>query len=126
MAYDATHAKCTAALELIRRAVDLCETVPNGRRVVGEALCAGLDTVAAGHPQYVCTRADMRSEAEFWADLATPAELEIVSVVALARLKKLSLADRARNRLLRDLWGTLNEKERAQFLDLFQSQDKPP
>lgn len=88
-----------------------------GRMVAGlsEALCAALETICAGVPD-VPFPAAARSDAEFWADCATPVELECYLAAALRRIESTTFAPRARKRLFVALWDSMSEDDRRRFL----------
>lgn len=120
--HSAIHAPEEATFNAMCRALDAAvsaaERLPDGERVLGEALCAGLDTVGGGAPQYAAFN-DTRNEANFWADISTPAELEIYLSVILRRLHGLNkggMAIRARKRVFMDLWKTMDEQDQEAFL----------
>lgn len=98
--------------------VSAAERLPEGQRVLGEALCAALDTVAAGAPRYEAF-GDMRETAAWWADCATPVEVEIYLSVILRRLNRLNgrgLANAARKRVFMELWSAMPEGDQKAFL----------
>jgi hypothetical protein len=99
-------------------AVDVAERLPGGQRILGEALCAGLDTVAAGAPGYAAFN-EARNDALMWAEISTPVELEIYLSVILRRLAALNkggLAMRARKRVFMDLWNAMIAADQKAFL----------
>lgn len=103
----------------LQNAVSAAERLPDGQRVLGEALCAALDTVAAGAPRYGAF-GDMREDARWWADCATPVEVEIYLSVILRRLDDLNrsgLALRARKRVFMALWEAMGAEDRKAFLE---------
>lgn len=108
-----------AAVNAMRRAlmaaVDAAERVPGGERAIGEALCAMLDTVGGGAPRHDAF-GNMRADAAFWADVATPLELEAYAAAALGRIGRTTFADRARKRLFNALWRSFTDAERQTFL----------
>lgn len=111
-----------ATYNAMRRALDgavsAAERLPDGQRVLGEAFCAGLDTVAAGAPRYAAFN-DTRNDANFWADISTPVELEIYLSVILRRLSDLNkggMSMRARKRVFMDLWEAMGAEDQQAFL----------
>lgn len=116
------HTKFMAFVMVIRRklsdAATVAEFMPDGQRVLGEALSASLDTVGGGAPRYVEFNYT-RNEADFWADISTPVELEIYLSVILRRLgdlNKRNLAMRARKRIFMDLWEAMGAEDQQAFL----------
>lgn len=99
----------------LSNAVTAAEGVRDGQRMIGEALCAALDTVGGGAPEYAAF-GDMRADADWWADTATPTELEIYAGAALRRIQRTTFASRARKRLFNMLWQSFSSDERTAFL----------
>lgn len=123
---EAEHAAAEAAiLRALRAAIDLAARLPNGRQVIGEALCAAIDTVGEGAPRYDAF-GNMREDASFWADCATPMELEIYAGAALKRIPRTTFAVRARKRLFNMLWRSFTDSEREGFLSQVTKDVKPP
>lgn len=106
-------------------AIDIAEGQQGGRQAIGEALCAALDTVAGGAPRYDLF-SNMREDAAFWADVATPAELEVYAAAALQRITRTTFAERARKRLLWALWETMPQTAKQGFLARVQQEANPP
>jgi len=107
-----------ALCRAVSAAVGAAERLPEGQRVLGEVLAAALDTVGAGAPSYAAF-GDMREDARWWADTATPVEVEIYLSVILRRLHGLSrggLALRARKRVFMALWKTMGDEDQKSFL----------
>lgn len=109
----------------ILAAVDLACSHPGGRTAIGEALCAALDTVGGGAPRYDAF-GDMREDAAFWADIATPIELEAYAAAALHRIQRVTFAERARKRLFWAMWEAMSDKDRSAFLGRVQKGSDPP
>jgi hypothetical protein len=104
-----------AMLRALDASCEVAERIPNGQRILGEALCIALDTVGAGGPKYE-PYGNMREDAAFWADMATPMELEIYAAAALDRIQRATFATRARKRLFNVLWRSFTDAERSAFL----------
>lgn len=119
---DAREAQWMAIQRSLSDAIDVAEQMPGGRTVLGEALCAALDTVGGGAPEYAAF-GNMRDDARWWADLATPKELEIYAGAALERITRTTFAQRARKRLFMALWRSFTSQEQASFL---QKVERPP
>ncbi|KII11390.1 hypothetical protein [Phaeobacter sp. S60] len=108
-------AQWNACCRALQAALDAAEGLPDGRRAIGEALCAALDTVGAGAPRYEMF-GDLRAEADWWSDTATPLEIEIYAAAALKRIHNATFATRARKRLFMAMWGEFTDQERGAFL----------
>lgn len=112
-----------AMARAMEAAIVAAERHPSGRDALGQMLCVALDTVAGGAPLHTAF-GDMRSDAEWWADCATPVELELYAAAALRRIERKTFAPRARKRLFKALWRTFTADERAAFLAAVK--DRPP
>ena len=106
-------------------AVDAVARHPHGRRVLGEALCAGLDTVGEGAPRYEAF-GDMRESAAWWADTATPIEIELHLAAALRRVSRVDFAERARKRVFWAMWEAMPQEQREAFLSRVERDAAPP
>lgn len=122
---SAPDASCEAMKLHLMAAIDIAQGQQGGRQAVGEALCAALDTVAGGAPRYDLF-SNMREDAAFWADVATPAELEVYIAAALHRIPRVTFAERARKRLLWSLWESMPETAKRGFLARVQQEANPP
>jgi len=118
-------ARWTVALRYLTKSVDAATGFPDGQRMIGEALCAALDTVGGGGPRYQ-PFSDMREDAAFWADTATPQELEIYAAAALRRIERATFASRARKRLFWALWQEMPADDRDAFLARVRKENAPP
>lgn len=116
-------AKWMAVCRCLEDAVRISADLPDAKRILGEALCGALETVCAGGPEYTAF-GDMRDDAEWWADLATPMELEIYAGAALKRITRATFAERAKKRLFLALWNGFSEKDRAAFLAKIQGGER--
>lgn len=119
------NAACEAMKMHLMAAVDIADRNQGGRRAIGEALCAALDTVAGGAPRYDMF-GSIREDAAFWADTATPADLEIYTAAALQRITRVTFAERARKRLFWALWETMPQTAKEGFLGRVQKESDPP
>lgn len=99
------------------RAIDIAENMPEGRRALSEALCGALETVATGgpHGEYL---GGLRRDAEWWADLAPPAEIEAYTGAGLRRIERATFAQNARKRIFVMLWKNFSDAERKRFLTM--------
>lgn len=82
---------------------------------LAQALCGALDTICAGVPDVPFPESS-RADAEFWADCATPIELECYLAAALRRIEGTAFAPRARKRLFVALWESMDAQDRIKFL----------
>ncbi|WP_297776334.1 hypothetical protein [uncultured Roseovarius sp.] len=82
---------------------------------LGEALCAALDTICADMPapsHFQCIRHD----AEYWADIAHPREIEAYVAAGLRAASDRVLSPRASKRLFVTLWDAMPVDDRKRFL----------
>jgi len=82
---------------------------------LGEALCVALDTICAGMPDIDLSMM-LRQDAQYWADLAHPLELETYVVAALRAAQGRVLAPRAQKRFFVALWEAMPPEDRKKFL----------
>ena len=120
------YARLQAAVSLISRSVDMAVGVPEGRRVIGEALCAALDQIAPDSPTWGLMREISEREAAWWADAATPLAVEKVIVACLRRMERATLAERGRKALFMALWRSFTKQQQADFLAAMGREAKPP
>jgi hypothetical protein len=59
---------------------------------------------------------NLREDASWWADCATPQELEAYAAAILRRITRATFAENARKRLLVALWESLTPEQQAAFL----------
>lgn len=104
-----------ACIRALMAAMDAAERLPEGRLWLGEALCAALDTVSGGAPEYAAF-GDIRDDAAWWADIASPIELELYAGAALRRIERTQFAERARKRIFMMLWNGFTKKQQGDFL----------
>jgi hypothetical protein len=120
-----SHTACEAMKLHLMAAIEIAEGQRGGREAIGEALCAALDTVAGGAPRHD-TFGDMREDAAFWADMATPVEIEVYAAAALRRMQRVTFAERARKRLFWALWETMPQDAKSGFLSRVRKEAAPP
>ena len=82
---------------------------------VGEALCEVLEMMEAGPPREAFL-SRLREDAEHWADVALPLELEAYVGAGLRRIERVEFAPAARKRLFVALWASTGTEERRRFL----------
>lgn len=79
-------------------------------------MAAAMEDIGAGMPEFNAFWHDLREEAAFWADIATPPELEAYAGAALRRIARVPFAPAARKRLFVMLWETMQEADKRAFL----------
>lgn len=82
---------------------------------LAEVVCAWLERAGAGMPDHD-PFGEVRADAAYWADVATPAELEAYTAAGLARIERAGFAIAARKRLILSLWQSLPERDRREFV----------
>lgn len=70
---------------------------------------------AAGMPYVALTETASREDARFWAETATPPELEAYALAALQRLHGSPFAARQIKRLVASLWRQMSPAEQTAF-----------
>lgn len=85
---------------------------PQDAATIGAAV---LDVVGAGDPR-LDPWGDLRADAEFWAECANAAELEVYFASTLKRLKNKSLGIHSRKRLFWAIWVSFSIKDQQSFL----------
>ena len=108
-------AAAMAIMTAIEQAMDVWARTPGLEGFMGEVLCAKLESIGRGMPDSGMW-SNLREDAAFWADTATPAELEAYAAAALARIERTTFAERARKRLFQALWRSFTDEERANFI----------
>ncbi len=85
------------------------------RPIVAELLSAWLEISGAGAPM-LQQFGDLRDDAGWWADSATPLELESYVGAGLRRIERAQFADAARKRIFVALWEGMGAEDRKRFL----------
>lgn len=98
--------------DCIQAAVELAHDVPGGWDVAGQAMCAALDTFSGPPDMWEASRED----AQWWADTAPPAQLEVVVAAGLRAISRKAFAERARKRVFMDLWHGFTPEQQEAFL----------
>jgi hypothetical protein len=85
-------------------------------RAALEAAAGFLEEAGAGSPELAFFADNMRSDATFWADIASPAELEAYVGAGLRRMGTTAFAAETRKRLFVALWQSMPDTEKRAFL----------
>lgn len=88
---------------------------PDDRGVVAELLVGWLEEISAGAPRWY-PFSHIRDDAEWWADMATPAEIEAFVGAGLRRIERTQFAQAARKRIFVALWESMNDADRRRFV----------
>lgn len=83
---------------------------------VTAVLAAALEDLGAGTPDLTHVSDGLKADAAWWADCATPAELEAFCAAALREIPRRAFALKARKRLIVALWESLPDDDRRAFL----------
>lgn len=78
---------------------------------------AWLDQNGAGHPDVPLFQEKVRSDALFWAEVASPGELEAYVVAGIDRMKGTVFGGRQMKRLAGTVWRRMSPGERAEFME---------
>lgn len=79
-------------------------------------LSAALDDLGAGMPELSAVSASLRADADWWADFATPHEVEAITAAGLRRIGEGPFGLAARKRILAMMWTSLTDDDRRAFL----------
>lgn len=83
---------------------------------VAEAAALWLEEACAGSPALSTFSADLRRDAAWWADCASPPELEAYVAAGLRRMGVTIFAEAPRERILVEIWQGMPEARRRAFL----------
>lgn len=99
-------------------AVDLCLAISLcDRSVAVQILSAALEDLLAGGPDPEPLWLEgVRRNADWWADMATPQELEAYTAAGLRAIERTAFCERARKRLFLALWGSMTLADRQAFI----------
>jgi hypothetical protein len=79
-------------------------------------LAAALDDMGAGMPELSALSSSLRADADWWADFATPLEIEAVTAAGLRKIEHGAFGLAARKRILAMMWASLTDDDRRAFL----------
>lgn len=101
-----------------RGAVDLCLAIAScDQRTAMQIMSAALEDLLAGSPDPAPDWLEgIRRDAEWWADLAAPHELEAYTAAGLRAIERTAFCERARKRLFLSLWETMTPADRQAFV----------
>lgn len=104
----------------------LYKTLTRAKRDVNEwavaTVSCWLEDNAAKYPQVTLMQERVREDADFWASLATPAELEAYLSASLRALNDTVIAERVQKRLAALAFKSMNPETRANFIAWAESQ----
>ena len=81
-----------------------------------QIMAAAMDDLAGNGPEVSYARDSLRRDAAWWADTASPPELETVVAAGLKQIGKTAFGIKARKRLIVMLWQSLGDADRRAFL----------
>ena len=97
------------------RAQQLCDAIADCHTEDAmEIMSAALEDFETAGP--FVSLLDIREDANFWADCASPRELEVYFAAILRILGKRAFALKARKRLFISLWESLTDTDRLSFI----------
>ena len=94
----------------------LDRALASDRALALEVVTAWLEDRGAGVPGVALLQEQVRSDALFWAEVASPPELEAYVVAGITRLGAVNFASRQIKRLVGMLWRRMTPDEQAAFL----------
>lgn len=80
-----------------------------------EALSGALEILGAGMPSPPDLE-HLRYDAEHWADIAAPMEIEAYVAAGLRRIERATFAEKARKRAFMTLWRSFTPQQQADFI----------
>lgn len=89
---------------------------PEDMADVTDLLSGWLEGASAGMPDAVHPFGNLREDAGFWADIATPAELEAYVAAGLRRIERRQFAQVALKRIFVTIWECMSDADRRRFL----------
>lgn len=81
-----------------------------------QIMAAALDDLGGGGPEMSVMSDRLRDEAAWWADMASPVEVETITAAGLRKISKTAFGIAARKRLIVMLWQSLTDADRRAFL----------
>lgn len=93
-------------------------------KVTIQIASAFLDEVGAGVPEYNSLSDTVRADARYWADTASPYEIECYVAAGLERAKDTAFGPRMRKRMIGTMWRKMSPQDRAEFLEWAAKNDK--
>ena len=106
--------RAEAVSERLARTIIVCARID--RRTTAETLAAAIEEIGAGMPDALAFMDAIRADADFWADTATPVELEAFTAAGLRAIERTGFGLKARKRIFAALWETLDADDRRAFL----------
>jgi hypothetical protein len=85
-------------------------------RELCEAMSGGLEIFGAGMPAPPDLQ-QLRYDADYWADIATPMEVEAFTAAGLSRIERATFAEKARKRIFMAIWRSFTDKQRGDFIE---------
>ncbi len=76
---------------------------------------AWVEANGSGHPDVPLFQEKVRSDALFWAEAASPPEVEAYVVAGIDRMKNTAFGGRQMKRMAGTIWRRMSPKERAEF-----------
>ncbi len=130
-----------AAIRGVLTDADITRCIDDERRVIGrhnlataiaecdradavQIMAAAIDDLGGGGPDLSVMQSNLRRDADWWADFASPPELETVVAAGLRKIGVTALGIKARKRLMVMLWQSLTEADRRAFLQNVDPQGK--
>lgn len=86
------------------------------RHATVQVLAAALESLGAGLPAGSAYAKHLRNDAAFWADSATPREIEAYVAAGLQAVDRTAFCIAARKRILAAMWASLTDADRLEFL----------
>ncbi|MFC3059499.1 hypothetical protein [Paenirhodobacter populi] len=81
-----------------------------------QIMAAALEDLGAGMPSPDLLFGRIREDAAFWADCATPVEIEVFVAEGLRKISRQAFCEAARKRIFATLWESFDDASRRAFL----------
>lgn len=85
-------------------------------------MAAALSNLTAGAP--IAAVVDVKEDAQFWADMASPIEIEAYLRACLLRIDRMATAPVERKRMMMALWLSFEPEDQASFLRSVMSEER--
>lgn len=110
-AASAEEARRREAVTMLLAAIRMCD-----RGDAAQVMCAELERIGAGMPAPALLDEQIRTDAAWWADTATPMEIEAYGAACLRKIERTAFCEAARKRIFVTLWESFDVLFRKAFM----------
>lgn len=86
------------------------------REDAAQVMSAELERIGAGMPGPAFLEEQIRADAAWWADMATPLEAEAYVAAGLRRIERTAFCEAARKRIFATMWESFSDADRKSFM----------